>query len=352
MLTNITSQIQSDAKIRRRQDNLIFARIKEDRDFDFNKNRENRFTVSGFRVTSVPPSDPKARKEFFRAIIEKLVLEATPELDPPAKVTDVYVNMRYGRGPPFIEGKMDTVANSNAFRIAAHNLIKEENPNFVGLFIANSVTLATRVRIEILRAVADTLQSDVIKAYVQPFTSRPILHVQMRDPLARAVEGSNRSYNFVEAVSRWGDQLSQASLIPAYRKARPAFIGALEQYFVVLTESGPDLPIDPINNFLDGLSGLSGSNRTPLRGRGGFRGTDPRVPGQARSSSRGFGHSFRGRGARSSRALSQAAGGRGSGPSSKRRHSEDHDAGTATPTKRLTPSTEATPEIFSDAMEW
>jgi len=302
-----------------RQDNLIFARIKEDRDFDFNKNRENRFTISGFRVSTVPPADPKARKEFFRELVEKLVHEATPDLDPPAKVTDVYVNMRYGRGPPFIEGKMDSVTNSISFRIAAHNLIKEEHPSFIGLFVANSVTLATRVRIEILRAVADTLQSDVIKAYVQPFTSRPILHVQMRDPLARVVEGANRSYNFVEAVSRWGDQVSQAGLIPAYRKARPAFVGALEQY-------------------------------SPIRGRGG-RISDSRHPAPAHPLFRGAGGSYRGRGIRSVRSYSQAAvRGRGRDPASKRRHSEDQ-TGTGTPTKRPSQLATDTQDIYSDAME-
>jgi len=347
MLTTLTAKMQSESKERRRQDNLIFARIKEDRDFDFNKNRENRFTISGFRVSTVPPTDPKARKEFFRELVEKLVHEATPDLDPPAKVTDVYVNMRYGRGPPFIEGKMDSVTNSISFRIAAHNLIKEEHPSFIGLFVANSVTLATRVRIEILRAVADTLQSDVIKAYVQPFTSRPILHVQMRDPLARVVEGANRSYNFVEAVSRWGDQVSQAGLIPAYRKARPAFVGALEQYFVVLTESGPNLPADPINSFLDGLSS---SNRTPIRGRGG-RISDARHPAPAHPLFRGAGGSYRGRGIRSVRSYSQAAvRGRGRDPASKRRHSEDQ-TGTGTPTKRPSQLATDTQDIYSDAME-
>ncbi len=40
-LTDLTSTMRSETKVRRDQDNLIFARLKEDRDFEFNKNREN-----------------------------------------------------------------------------------------------------------------------------------------------------------------------------------------------------------------------------------------------------------------------------------------------------------------------
>ena len=36
-----------------------------------------------------------------------------------------------------------------------------------------------------------------------------------------------------------GDRLTTVELLPAYRRARPAFIGCLEQYFVVLKESEP-----------------------------------------------------------------------------------------------------------------
>jgi len=259
-LSKLHSALNRDVVARKVQDNLIFARIKEDLDFEYNRNRENRFTISGLRPKEAPPSGALERKEFFRGLVSALVSEACPELSPDV-VTDVFVNMRYGRGPPFIEGKMDSAASSSAFRIAAAKLVKDETPNFVGLFVANSVTLATRVRIEIMRSIADTLKSATIQAYVQPFASRPVLHLKMKDPLSRVIDGVNRSYTFVESVGRWGHQVSQYSLIPAYRKARPAFIGALEQYFVVLNEVGPPTDVDPISRL---INWPSGSNSAPL----------------------------------------------------------------------------------------
>ncbi len=317
-LTQLHATLSKDVLARKNQDNLIFARIKEDLDFEYNRNRENRFTITGYKPTSAPPSDVSERKDFFKKIVSDLVAEACPDL-PLDVVSDVFVNMRYGRGPPFIEGKMKDSASSSSFRSAAARLAKGEtpNPNFAGLFVANSVTLATRVRIEILRALSDTLRTASVQAYVQPFTSRPVLHLRMRDPLAQVVQGANRSYTFVEAVGRWGHQLSQYSLIPAYRKARPAFIGALEQYFVVLQESGPNIADDPISKI---ISWPSGPNSMPL----GSQGFNEPQPGPSSSSGRTrpwF------RGSRSFRGAPR-------GQSIKRPHSSSTQDVSSTPSKR------------------
>ena len=273
---------------RRAQDNLVFARLKEDQDFSYNKNREDRFTVTGLKVSSPPPKDALERKEFFRGLLAELILEACPELSPQPQVLDVFVNMRYGRGTPFIEARLDSVTAASTFRVAAAKLAKVDGSNFSGLFIANSVTLTTRVRIEILRAIAKRLTTVNEEAFVQGFSSRPMLHYQTRDHVPHPTAGTNRSYSFVESVGRWGAQLTTVELLPAYRRARPAFIGSLEQYFVVLKESEP--LEDPASGF-DQLF-ASGSNSYPLgsaNDRGSGYGSRPsyrsfRTRGSARGS--------------------------------------------------------------------
>jgi len=169
-------------------------------------------------------------------------------------------------------------AESTARRLQDNLIFARLNSN---LFVANSVTLTTRVRIEIMRAIAKLLTTENEEAYVQSFSSRPMLHYQATSRYA--APGTNRSYSFVEAVGRWGDQLSTVSLLPAYRRARPAFIGCLEQYFVVLKESEPQ--DDPSSGF-DQLFG-TGSNSVSIgRGRGRGGGFRPaRRPGRGRSSS-------------------------------------------------------------------
>jgi len=258
-------------------------RLKEDQDYAFNKNREDRFTLSGLKIDPLhpPPQDVLERKEYFKGLLSSLVMKACPDLDPQPKILDVFVNMRYGRGPPFLEARLDSASASSAFRLAAAQLSKTEGSEFSNLFVANSVTLTTRVRIEIMRAIAKLLTTENEEAYVQSFSSRPMLHYQATSRYA--APGTNRSYSFVEAVGRWGDQLSTVSLLPAYRRARPAFIGCLEQYFVVLKESEPQ--DDPSSGF-DQLFG-TGSNSVSIgRGRGRGGGFRPaRRPGRGRSSS-------------------------------------------------------------------
>ena len=293
-LTSLTGSMRAEITARRLQDNLIFARLREDQDYALNKNREDRFTVSGLQVTIPPPQNPLERKEFFKEILSSLVLKACPDLDPQPKILDVYVNMRYGRGPPFIEARLDSASASAAFRVAAAKLSKGEDPDpdFSGLFVANSVTLTTRVRIEVLRALAKVLSTTSEDAFVQSFSSRPMLHYQAREGAMFPAPGTNRSYSYVEAVGRWGDRLSTPDLIPAYRRARPAFIGCLEQYFVVLKES------EPRDETPSGFDQLFASGSNVFRGHGnrgqGFRG-----------------QGFRGQGYRSSR-RSHVRGGRSS----------------------------------------
>ena len=238
-LTSLTGSLRAEVTTRRLQDNLIFARLKEDQDFAFNKNREDCFTVTGLHVSSPPPRDALERKEFFKTLLAALVNEACPDLEPRPEIMDVYVNLRYGRGAPFIEARLNSIEASSAFRVSAAKLAKDEAPNFQGLFVANSVTLSTRVRIEILKALAKRLMTVDEEAFVQSFSSRPMLHYQAREHVLHPSPGTNRSYSFVEAVGRWGDRLATVDLLPAYRRARPAFIGCLEQYFVVLKESEP-----------------------------------------------------------------------------------------------------------------
>ena len=299
----ITGTLRNEFTSRRAQDNLVFARLKEDQDYSYNRNREDRFTVTGLRVSEPPPSDALERKEFFRKLLAGLILEACPDLDPQPQILDVFVNMRYGRGAPFIEARLDSVEASSAFRIAAAKLAKVENSGFSGVFIANSVTLTTRVRIEILRAIAKKLTTLTEESFVQGFSSRPMLHYQSRENVIHPAPGTNRSYSFVEAVGRWGDQLSTVELLPAYRRARPAFIGCLEQYFVVLKESEP---IDTSASGFDQLFG-SGSNFRPVgnpNGRINRRGNrPPYFGGRSRANPGGNSSRFSGRGATSASSL-------------------------------------------------
>ena len=286
-LSRDVSELRAEVRHRRCQDNLVFARIKEDRDFEVNKSREDRCTISGLTVRSAPPQDPKERKEFFKALISSLVSEALPEASDPPKVLDVIVNMRFGRGPPFFEVKFESAVSSASFRVAAAKLAKAGSGSFQGVFVSNTVNLSTRIRIDIMKLIAKRLSTDTEFSYVQGFSSRPTLHYLARvvDPglggaLPHPATGTGRSYTFAESVERWGDLLTRQSLELVRRKAAQAFSGCLEQYFVVLSDRLPE----PEQDIFSRLICLSSASR-PYQSRGYRRASGRPFRGQHRGRS-------------------------------------------------------------------
>ena len=278
-LTLTVSALREDVDRRRLQDNLVFSRIKEDRDFEINKSREDRCTLSGLRIISAPPQDPKERKEFFKKFVGDLVAEACPLAEVKPVVVDVLVNMRPGRGPPYFEVKFDSVASSTMFRIASAKLAKDEVGSFKGVFVSNTVNQSTRIRIDILKLLAKRLSTPTELCYVQGFSSRPTLHYKVKETKAMvsrpAAIGTGRSYTFTESVERWGHLLTPSSLEGIRRKASQSFKGCLEQYFVVLGDRpAPDtddfftrlLPSQTSQFARRGQRGLHQSRRGPRGG--------------------------------------------------------------------------------------
>ena len=273
-LAESSSNLENQIRIRRHRDNYVFARIKEEADGELNRTRENRVVVSGLERVSDGLSTHQAKKDYYTKVLTDLIAKACPEMDPKPAVLDVVVNIRRDQVNPSVEMRLDSVNGAFAFRKSAAALAKAQNPEFVKLFFSNSITQATRVRIEIMKAIAKRLTTTTEEAYVQGFISRPLLRYLSRNPAESFAAGTGRSYTFVDSVSRFGDLVQAHDLTAAYRRAGGTFQGAMEQYFVLLSEP-EDRPV------------ASGSNRSPLGGRGGVRGGRG-GRGIHRGSARGF----------------------------------------------------------------
>ena len=254
------SQLDGRLVVRRKQDNLVFARLKEEADYETNRSREDRVVITGLAALKKVPSTHKEKKEHYSALITALVKLAVPGLEPPPSVLDVYLTVTKGRAQPVVEARLDSVSGAIAFRTESAKLAKENSGKFAGLFFTNSATLATRVRIEIIRAIALKLTTNTEDAYVQGFISRPLLHYRSQDPANRVAGGADRSYTFVDAVSRFGDLLFDSDLTASYARAGHTFAGAMEHYFVVLGE-GHVVPPRPIPGSSRGRGRFSGRTR-------------------------------------------------------------------------------------------
>ena len=96
------------------------------------------------------------------------------------------------------------------------------------LFVANRVTIATRVRSDILRAIAHKCSNEKEEMCVIGFTSRPVLQTRRRD------NSGQFAMTFTDTVAKFGARLTKGSLEVAYGRAGESFNGQLQQNFVVL----------------------------------------------------------------------------------------------------------------------
>ncbi len=110
---------------------------------------------------------------------------------------------------------------------------KKRETDFGRVFIANSVTLGTRVTVDILKAMAEHHSTDKETILVPAFVSRPVLHVRSKEWGIRV-----GTYNFSDALTKYVANLTQKELNAAYTRTVSAFKGQMQQNFVVLSEHG------------------------------------------------------------------------------------------------------------------
>ncbi len=170
------------------------------------------------------------RKIWLRKIVEDVIKSIVPDFAGQI----VYVNQGRTEGKmiPLVEVKLDSAENATLIRKAFAEK-KKSGADLGRLFIANSVNLATRVRVDILKALARKVSDSNLVAYAVPFVSRPVMQIRSKEA---GVSTGARSFSFTDAVAKYGHQLRQFELSDAYRRAGNHFVGQMEQQFLVLRE--------------------------------------------------------------------------------------------------------------------
>jgi hypothetical protein len=224
------SRLENDVEERRWYDNLLFARTREELDTISNKAKEDRIVMTGLTSSVPPPREWVQRKEWLRALVVDTLKKVQPDFG--GKLGFINQGKNNGRDIPMVEVKCESVAAALAIRKSFAEKRKSDPKFFGRLYVANSVSLSTRVRVDIMKAIAKRLTNKVVLAHVAAYSSRPILHIKdVGKP-----ENTSRAYTFVDAVSQFGGAVVQDDLEEAYRRAGPAFVGQMEQHFVLLRE--------------------------------------------------------------------------------------------------------------------
>ena len=169
------SMLKSDILARRHFDSLVTARLCEAQDTELNKSREDRIVINGL-TNAIPMPILAEEKEKWK---NEMVAEVVNSIVPGSAARIVFVNLggNRDRAIPLCEVKF--ADRETAIKIRKDFAAKKKGGHDYGrLGIFNSVTLATRVRIEILWAMAKKIQNEKETATVLGYSSRPTLQVK------------------------------------------------------------------------------------------------------------------------------------------------------------------------------
>jgi hypothetical protein len=234
-LADRVRKLEHDTEERKFNDNLLFARTREELDTASNKAKEDRIVITGLSSTTPPPVDKELKKVWLRNLVLEVIKRVKPDFD--GTLGFINQGKSNGRDMPMVEVRLNSVEAAVGVRKAFAEKRKEGDGKSLGrLYMSNSVTLSTRVRVDVLKAISKKITCPKESAYVAAYSSRPILHVRTN---GKSGEVFNRAYTFIDAIVKYGKCLLRTDLDEAYRRAGVAFRGQLEQHFVVLHESGP-----------------------------------------------------------------------------------------------------------------
>jgi hypothetical protein len=134
--------------------NLMFARLREEVDTRSNTAKEDRVVINGLTSATPLPSDPRLRIEALKVIVGKIFQELIENFE--GRIVYLSQGKQQGVPLPMVEAKLDKPEFAIAIRKAFADKKKKNllRPELSQLFLSNSVNLATRVRIDILKALS------------------------------------------------------------------------------------------------------------------------------------------------------------------------------------------------------
>ena len=221
--------VQKRMEDRWQNDSIVFARIREELDFQANAKKEDRVVITGLVSAIAKPRGEADQKNWINdavAVALNGIVEGSGN-----KVQFVNSGRTYGDEFPVCEVKMKEKALAIKIR-RDFGQQKREGRIEGRMFVANSVTLATRVRLEVLRAIAKVCSNPNEDFFVMGFTPRPVLQIK------RKTGGGQLVLTYVDAVVKYGGRVGESDLRLAYERAGLTFRGQMQQNFIILTEEG------------------------------------------------------------------------------------------------------------------
>ena len=254
---------------------LMFARSREETDAITNRAKEDRLVINGLKASAPLPTDPRQKIEALKDIANKIFLDLIPGFQ--GKIIYLTKIRNLGGQPiPMVEIRMENPDQALTLRKAYAEKKKNKSlgKDLDSLFISNCVSLATRVRVDVLKAIARRLTNREDLAYVAGFTSKPMMHIRKAGAPTPTTKPL-KSFSYIDSVTRFGHLVGMEDLETAYGRAGRSFNGQLQQNFVVLNERD-QIQLQSITRATAGTSSRSSSataaTSAPRGGGSGARG--------------------------------------------------------------------------------
>ena len=249
-------KLESDFKTKSWKDSLMMAKLREDFDFMTNVRNEDRVILTGLTSTTPPPQNKDEKILWIRNIAKEFI--KTIDQETSEKIIFVKQGRSNDKDIPMAEVRFESKEIASKLRKMFVEK-RKAGQDFGRVYMANSVTLATRVRVDIMKAIAKEFGGkDDLEMYVSAYTSRPVLRINNTRTQKSGV------LTFTDSIGRFGRKLNLDCLNDAYRRAGRAFAGQMEQNFVVLTDNRKAPAPTPTQTAQSGPSGSGNAKKRPL----------------------------------------------------------------------------------------
>ena len=230
------AEIWTEIRQRQHNDSMVLARVREELDFISNGKKEDRLLVIGLTSSERRPDGLAEGKKWLQDIVgaalNRLIQGSNEKIQfvNPVRGAEGFQNLENNE-LPVCEVKMKE--REWALKVRKEFGKQKKEGKVEGkFFVANVVTLATKVRLEILRAIGRKCGNTREDMFAIGFTSRPVLQIRQK------TGGAQVALTFVDAIGRLGARMVEADFAFAYARAGASFKGQMQQNFVVLTENG------------------------------------------------------------------------------------------------------------------
>ena len=246
-LVEDVKKLKEDMDDRWELDLIVHAGTKEDLDKIENNQNMNKVVISGLEVPEIWDQDNwKGRVAHIKDAIADLFKFVDPDHDYVLGYVK-HLNQSLHAARQIVEVTLDSERHGRGIRKCLANKIKQwkEKRQFPermnGVSISPSLTVATRVRVAMLKAIAKAVRAELPEtdSWVIQHAARPVLKVEITLEDKRKAESS---YGFAQSIAFMikempNRKLSNQDFFEAYQVAGMRFGPEMSHYFVLLNYS-------------------------------------------------------------------------------------------------------------------